>query len=317
MILPSEKTKDQAPSSIPSDLERQRTQGKVVASDLRKRNTQDSSKGLFMNKSRQVKTTFVNRESSPVDVDEEDRAGRETSNQALSMHATHESTPPHVPVVAQMCPKSKDQDFDLGNLLSQAKQVYSSGGKTPLREGTRLKKVVELEAAKVIPSTFANLAKIAAKILPILGLPLEELAANDQHKADLISAISALDDELPPLEASFIHQFGDFISGLYSASHLALADRKTDLDAVVDGWKLLCRKAVGCSEDTLQISQVLEQGNKSEQEAVSRIKTLEDELAAVRAGLANIKSTNDGLLEKLKRYGGIKTSMASAVSTTE
>ncbi|MED6127393.1 hypothetical protein PIB30_087728 [Stylosanthes scabra] len=260
-------------------------------------------------------TSFVNRKSSPIDADEENEEDQEASTQALITHVALEPTPPHESAVAHTYPESQDQDLDL--LLSQAKQVYSSGGKVPLGGGTSSKEVVEPGAAKGVPSTSAKLSKIAAKIISFLGLPLEDLAANNKLKAELIGAINMLDDELPVLEAGLTHQFGDFIFGLYSANVLALADRKKDLDAIVDGWKLLCRRAVECSEATLQIFQVLEQGRKSEQEAVARIKALEDELAAVKVGLANIKSTNGGLLEKLKRYEGNKASLTSAVSKAE
>ncbi|MED6222685.1 hypothetical protein PIB30_066769 [Stylosanthes scabra] len=127
-------------------------------------------------------------------------------------------------------------------------------------------------------------------------------------------AINVLDDELPVSEANLTHQFGDFISGLYSSDLLALADRKKELDAVVHGWKLLCRRASDCSEATSQISQVLKQGKKSEQKAVARIKALEDELAAVKEGLVNIRSANDDISDKLKHYEGNKASLASAAS---
>ncbi|MED6163968.1 hypothetical protein PIB30_085102, partial [Stylosanthes scabra] len=256
------------PSPTPSDFERQKTRGKAVASELRKRNTRGHSRGLSSNKAlkigesshtpattrvlrfRQIRTTFVNRESSPIDADEEIEADQETPTQALLTHAALEPTPPHESVVSQTHPESQDQDLDL--LISQAKQVYSSGGKVPLGGGTSSKEAAELGAAKGVPSMSAKLSKIAAKIISFLGLPLEDLAANDKLKAELIGAI-------------------------------ILADRKKDLDAIVDGWKLLCRRAVGCSEATSQIFQVLEQGKKSEQEAVAQIKALEDELAVVRA----------------------------------
>ncbi|MED6150049.1 hypothetical protein PIB30_068424 [Stylosanthes scabra] len=138
------------------------------------------------------------------------------------------------------------------------------------------KETAEPEAVRGVPLVPATLSKIVARIITLLGFPLQDLATNDEIKSDLISAINVLDDELPVSEADLTHQFGDFISALYSSDLLILADRKKELDAVVDGWKLLCRRAVDCLEATSQISQVLEQGKKSEQEAVARIKALED-----------------------------------------
>ncbi|MED6222332.1 hypothetical protein PIB30_063303 [Stylosanthes scabra] len=209
----------------------------------------------------------------------------------------------------------REQSLDL--LLSQAKQVYSSGGKVPLSGGVGSKETAEPEAVGDVPPIPATLSKIAAKIIPLLGFPLEDLATDDKLKADLISAVNTLDDELPVSEADLIHQFGDFVSGLYSSNFLALADQKKELDAVVDGWKLLCRRAVDCSEATLQISQILEQGKKSEQEAVVQIEALEDELAVAKEGLANIRSANEDLSDKLKRYEGNKASLASVTFKAE
>ncbi|MED6202782.1 hypothetical protein PIB30_109074, partial [Stylosanthes scabra] len=213
------------------------------------------------------------------------------------------------------CSEPQEQSLDL--LLSQAKQVYSSGGKVPLGGGVGSKETAKLEATRGVPPVPVTLSKIVARIISLLGFPLKDLATNDKLKADLISAINALDDELPVSEADLIHQFGDFVSGLYSSDLLALADRKKELDTVVDGWKLLCQSVVDCSEATSQISQVLEQGKKSEHEAVAWIKALEDELAAVKEGLANIRSANDDLSDKLKHYEGNKASLASAASKAE
>ncbi|MED6128840.1 hypothetical protein PIB30_101900, partial [Stylosanthes scabra] len=261
--------------------------------------------------SRQIRTTFVNRESSPIDANEESEEEQGVPTKALLTPPTLEAIPPHESAAAHTRPEPQDQDLNL--LLSRDKQAYPSGGKVPLGGSTSSKEAVEPGAVRGVPSASVKLSKVAAKIISFLGLPLEDLAANDKLKAELIGAISMLDDELPVSKAGLIHQFGDFISGLYSADLLALKD----LNAIVDGWKLLCRRAVECSEATSQIFQVLEQGRKSEQEAVARIKVLEDELAAIKVGLANIKSTNDGLSEKLKRYEGNKASLTFAVSKAE
>ncbi|MED6200571.1 hypothetical protein PIB30_086482 [Stylosanthes scabra] len=251
----------------------------------------------FSNRSpRQAKTPFSNKESSPIDADEEDAEREETPPQALFTTPT----------------LGAEQSLDL--LLSQAKQVYSLGGKVPLSGGAGPKETVEPAAAGNVPPIPATLSKITAKIISLLGFPLEDLATYDKLKADLISAVNTLDDELPVSEDDLIHQFGDFVPGLYSSDLLALADQKKELDAVVDGWKLLCRRAFDCSEATLQMSQVLEQGKKSEQEAVARIEALEDELVAAKEGLANIRSANEDLSDKLKRYEGNKASLASATS---
>ncbi|MED6116427.1 hypothetical protein PIB30_100281 [Stylosanthes scabra] len=282
---------DKTPSLTP---DRQQDRGKAIVSGLRKRNTRSYSRGLPSNKAlrigetsrtpattrvlrpRQPRTPFSNKESSPIDADEEDTEGEEVPPQAMFTTPTLAVAAPSPPEHAHSEPR--EQSLDL--LFSQAKQVYSSGGKVPLSRGA--------EAAGDVPPIPATLSKIAAKIISLLAFPLEDLATDDTLKADLISAVNTLDDELPVLEADLIYQFGDFVSGLYSSYLLDLAGQKKELDTVVDGWKLLCQRAFDCSEATLQISQVLDQGRKSEQEAVARIEALEDELAAAKEGLANI-----------------------------
>ncbi|MED6136261.1 hypothetical protein PIB30_054446 [Stylosanthes scabra] len=296
MKLPT-KTKDKTPSLTP---DRQQGRGKAIASRSRKRSIRGYSRGLPLNKALRI--------------------GETSHTPAITRVLRALFTTPALEAEAPLpteraCFEPQEQSLDL--FLAQAKQVYSSGGKVPLGGGVGLKEIVEPEAARNVPPIPATLSKIAARIISLLGFPLEDLATNDKLKADLISAINALDDELSVSEADLIHQFGDFVFGLYSSNLLALADRKKELDAVVDGWKLLCRRAVNCSEVTLQISQVLEQGKKSEQEAVARIEALEDELAAVKEGLANIRSANDDLSDKLKRYEGNKASLASAASKGE
>ncbi|MED6174214.1 hypothetical protein PIB30_066962 [Stylosanthes scabra] len=167
------------------------------------------------------------------------------------------------------------------------------------------------------PPISATLSRVAAKIMLLLGFPLEDLATDDKLKAELTSAINTLDNELPISEADLIHEFGDFVSGLYSSDLLALVGQKKELNAVVEGWKLLCRRAVDCSEASVQISQVLDQGRKSEQEAVARVKALEIELATAKEGLANIQSAKEDLSGKLKRYEENKASLATATFKAE
>ncbi|MED6148280.1 hypothetical protein PIB30_051626 [Stylosanthes scabra] len=327
MKLPT-KTKDKTPSPTP---DRQQIRGKAIASGTRKRSIRGHSRGLSSSKAlkigetsltpattrvlrpRQVRTPFSNRESSPIDADEENEEGQEIPSEALLTPPTFEAEAPSPTEHAHFEP----QEQSLNLLLSQAKQVYSSGGKVPLGGGVDSKETAEPEAVRGVPPVPATLSKIAARIISLLGFPLEDLATNDKLKADLISAINVLDDELLVSEADLTHQFRDFVSGLYSSDLLALADRKKELDVVVDGWKLLCRRAVNCSEAISQISQVLEQGKKSEQKAVARIKALEDELAVVKEDLANIRSANDDLSNKLKHYEGNKASLASTASKAE
>ncbi|MED6112171.1 hypothetical protein PIB30_059277 [Stylosanthes scabra] len=260
-----------------------------------------------------VEEKEYSREFSPINADEENEEGQESPPQVLLTTPAFEAKAPSP--TERACSEPQEQSLNL--LLSQAKQVYSSGGKVPLFGGVGSKETAKPEAVRGIPPVPATLSKIAARIISLLGFPLEDLATNDKLKPDLISSINALDDELPVSEADLIHQFGDFVSGLYSSNLLALADRKKELDAVVDGWKLLCQRAADYSEATSQISQVLEQGKKSEQEAIARIKALEDLLAAVKEGLVNIRSANDDLSEKLKCYEGNKVSLASAASKAE
>ncbi|MED6172550.1 hypothetical protein PIB30_051067 [Stylosanthes scabra] len=254
MKLPT-KTKDKTPYPT---LDQQQTRGKATASGSRKRSIRGHSRGLPSSKAlrigetlhtpattrvlrpRQARTPFSNKESSPIDADEEDKEGEEVPLQALFTTPAFETEAPSL--------------------------------------GVGSKETAEPEAVRNVPPVPATLSKIAARIISLLGFPLEDLATNDTLKADLISAVNALDDEMPVSEDDLIHQFGDFVSGLYSSDLLVLADRKKELDAV------------------------LEQGKKSEQKAVARIKALEDELAAVKKGLANIRSANDDLSDKLKRY---------------
>ncbi|MED6212445.1 hypothetical protein PIB30_083428 [Stylosanthes scabra] len=200
---------------------------------------------------------------------------------------------------------------------SQAKQVYSSGGKVPLNRGTSSKDAAAEPEVGNAPPISATLSRVAAKIMSLLGFPLEDLATDDKLKAELISAINTLDNELPILEADLIHEFGDFVSGLYSSDLLALEGQKKELDAIVEGWKLLCRRAVNCSKATVQISQVLDQGRKSEQEAVARVEALEIKLATAKEGLANIWSANEDLSGKLKRYEENKASLATMTFKAE
>ncbi|MED6151867.1 hypothetical protein PIB30_086497 [Stylosanthes scabra] len=282
MILPT-KTRDKTPSPTSGQQDR----GKAIASGSKKRNTRSHSRGLPLKKvlrlgetsrtpatarvlrPRQTRTHFSNRESSPIEADEEDTEGEDAPRQASfrtpTLAVTAPSSPEHV--------HSDEQSLDL--FLSQAEQVYTSGGKVSLNGGTSSKDVAaEPEVGNALPKS-ATLSRVAAKIMSLLGFPLEDLATDDKMKDELISAINTLDKELPISEDDLIHEFGDLVSGLYSSDFLALAGQKKELDAVVEGWKLLCRRAIDCSEASVQISQVLEQGRKSEQEAVARVEALE------------------------------------------
>ncbi|MED6214146.1 hypothetical protein PIB30_100120, partial [Stylosanthes scabra] len=287
------------PSPTP---DRQQIRGKAITLGSRKRSIRGHFRGLSSNKALRIGETSLTPATTQVL-----RVRGSVDTPAFEAEAPS-------PIER---PRFEPQEQNLNLLLSQAKQVYSSGGKVPLGGGVGSKETVQPEAVRGVPPVPATLSKIAARILSFLGFPLEDLATNDKLKADLISAINVLDDELPVSEADLTHQFRDFVSGVYSSDLLALADRKKELAAVVDGWKLLCRRAVDCSEDTSQISQVLEQGKKSEQEVVARIKALEDELAAVKEGLANIRSANDDLSDKLKHCEGSKASLASTTFKAE
>ncbi|MED6137054.1 hypothetical protein PIB30_061358 [Stylosanthes scabra] len=288
MILPT-KTRDKTSSPTSG---RQQDRGKAIASGSKKRNTRSHSRGLPSKKvlrlgetsrtpatarvlrPRQARTPFSNKESSPIEADEEDTEGEDVLPQTLFRTPTLAVAAPSSPEHAHFEPR--EQSLDL--FLSQDKQVYSSGGKVPLSRGTGSKDTAsEPEVIGDAPPTPATLSRVAAKIMSLLGFPLEDLATDDKLKAELISAINTLDNELSILEVDLIHQFGDFVSGLYSSDLLALAGQKKELDAIVEGWKLLCRRAVDCSEASVQISQVLDQGRKSEQEAVARVEAMEVE----------------------------------------
>ncbi|MED6149718.1 hypothetical protein PIB30_065262 [Stylosanthes scabra] len=287
MTVPT-KTKDKTPSPT---SDRQQDRGKAIASGSRKRNTRSHSRGLPSKKAlrigessrtpatarvlrpRQARTPFSNKESSPIEADEEDTEGEDVPPQTLFT----------TPTLAVAAPSSSEHT------------------RSEPRAGS--KDTAEPEATGDVPPIPATLSRVAAKIMSLLGFPLEDLATDDKLKADLISAINTLDDELPVSEADLIHQFDDFVSGLYSSDLLALADHK--------------KEAVDCLEATLQISQVLDQGRKSEQEAVARVEALEVELVAAKEGLANIRSANEDLLGKLKRYEENKASLATATFKAE
>ncbi|MED6138616.1 hypothetical protein PIB30_075954 [Stylosanthes scabra] len=320
MILPT-KTRDKTPSPTSG---RQQDRGKAIALGSKKRNTRSHSRGPPFEKSfktwrnlthscncscsegngrlnhnpRQARTPFSNRESSPIEADEEDTEGEEAPRQALFRTPTLVVTAPSSPEHAH----SDEQSLDL--FLSQAKQVYSSGGKVPLNRGTGSKEVAAEPEVGDAPPIPATLSRVAAKIMSLLGFPLEDLATDDKLKAELISMLT--------LSISLVT-----VSGLYSSDLLALAGQKKELDAVVEGWKLLCLRAVDCSEASVQISQVLDQGRKSEQEAVARVESLEVELAAAKEGLANIRSANEDLSGKLKLYEENKASLATMTFKAE
>ncbi|MED6226267.1 hypothetical protein PIB30_101907 [Stylosanthes scabra] len=314
MKLPLAKTKDKTPSPTPSDFDRQQTRGKVIALESRKRSTRGHSRGLSPNKAlriggtsqtpattrvlRMVRTPFSNRESSPIDTDEENEEGQEVPLQAPLTSPALEAPSPTEHA------HSKPQEQDLNLLLSQAKQVYSSGGKVPLGGGISSKETAEPEAVRSITSASATLSRIAAKIISLLAFPLEDLATNDKLKVELIVAISILDDELPVSEALFLR------SSSFGRPEKRVGCRCRWLEITVSKGSRMFRSHFADLH-------VLKQGRKSEQKAVARIKALEEELAAVKDGLANIKSANDGLSDKLKCYEGNKAFLTSAVSKAE
>ncbi|MED6196323.1 hypothetical protein PIB30_046434 [Stylosanthes scabra] len=190
-----------------------------------------------------------------------------------------------------------DQDLELGQLLSQAKQVFSSGCRVAPGSGHGGGTSVARHGPSVL------LSKIAAKVLPFLDLPLEDLVASDQFKTELLDAANnTLDEHLPVSEARLGKEFVDFISELCSVDISPLVARKEELDKVTVGWELLCKKDANCQAACSRIKPVLDQGKKSEQEMILKIEALENELAAAKVGLDNIRATNEGLSFKLDCY---------------
>ncbi|MED6177247.1 hypothetical protein PIB30_096366 [Stylosanthes scabra] len=155
MILPM-KARDKTPSPTSGQQDR----GKAIASGSKKRNTRSHSRGLPSKKvlrlgetsrtlatarPRQTRILLSNRESSPIEADEEDTKREDAPQQASfrvpTLAVIVPSSPEHV--------HSDEQRLDL--FLSQAKQVYLSGGKVPLNGGTSSKDVAagpEVGAAK-------------------------------------------------------------------------------------------------------------------------------------------------------------------------
>ncbi|MED6192375.1 hypothetical protein PIB30_009453 [Stylosanthes scabra] len=270
VILPTEKEKakgrDHTPVASDSDREKKRDRGKAKASEPRKRSAWDlpkSSKALRIGdssatpaatrvlRSRRLRTPFTNKETSPVRVDKGDGAD--------------------------------DQDLELGQLLSHAKQVFSSGGRVAPGPGHAGGTSVTRPGSSVL------LSKVVAKVLPFLDLPLEDLVASDQFRTELLDANSTLDEHLPVSEASLGKEFLDFISELCSVDISPLVAQKEELGKTCSGSR-----------------------EKSEQEMILKIEVLENELAAAKVGLDNIRVTNEGLSIKLDCYEKTNTLMVDA-----
>ncbi|MED6193957.1 hypothetical protein PIB30_024138 [Stylosanthes scabra] len=166
-------------------------------------------------------------------------------------------------------------------------RVFSSGREIVLGGGSSSKKPAEPGTSGNANPMHVGLKKVAAKIISFMDLRLEDLAENDLFKVELIVATSALDETLP------------------------IQIR------VLEGWKLVCAKAVDCSDCISKVKPVIEEGKKSEQEMLLKIENLEKELAVAKAGFAKIRSTNDRLTTRLERYESINASMVLTLERTD
>ncbi|MED6120739.1 hypothetical protein PIB30_023852 [Stylosanthes scabra] len=80
-----------------------------------------------------------------------------------------------------------------------------------------------------------------------------------------------------------------------------------------DQLKIELTDAAGTLDEHLPMSEVRLGQQRSEQEMVLKIEALENELAAATVGLANIRSTNEGLSTKLDRYEETNVLMVNAL----
>ncbi|MED6119798.1 hypothetical protein PIB30_015094 [Stylosanthes scabra] len=280
---------DHTPVAFDSDREKERDRGKDKASESRKRSSWDLPKGskalrigdslatpatTRVLRSRWLRTPFTNKETSPVRADEGGEAD--------------------------------DQDLELGQLLSQAKHVFSSGGRVAPSQGYGGGTSVTRPGPSVL------LSKIATKVLPFLDLPLEDLVASSQFRTELMDTNSTLDEHLPVSEARLGKEFVDFISELCSVDISPLIAWKEELDKVTAGWELFCKKDADYQAACSRIRPILDQGKKLEQEMILKIEALGNELAAAKVGLDNIRSIKEGLSIKLDCYEKTNTLMVDA-----
>ncbi|MED6223349.1 hypothetical protein PIB30_073140, partial [Stylosanthes scabra] len=210
-------------SNMKLPLAKTKTRGKVIALESRKRSTRGCSSGLSPNKALRIggtshtpattrvlrfRTTFSNRESSPIDAHKENEERQEVSSEAPLTSPALEAPSPTEHA------HSEPQEQDLNLLLSQAKQVYSLRGKFPLGGGTDSKETTEPEAVRSVPSASATLSTIAAKIIFTVkdglaniksannGLS-DKLKCYEGNKASLTSAVSKAESDMGKARASY------------------------------------------------------------------------------------------------------------------